>query len=507
MEGCLKKVGRFYFAATIAAVGLSVNVASALPPHPQDAQDTKDYAEDTINKFPQHQSNFGQNKAADFATTGQFWQTDRYQDHPWLDGNPDFIQAWLSDDTNAILGTDFAGCLDPQIVAVIPVYIWYINKLYLIIIFDYWWPEVVAETGDFAIGSFLTGQLRSTLLNLKEQLMPAVIQQLKTTAGEQASNWASFNNLRNAPGNKGHSHMDESPLAFMTHRNYEAHIYRTAFSFLVAQLAEEQDWDQLQCLADCLKYDSETFPINWSELISPLWRIPELSIARLGDEDKYDDIYEDVVPYSLLPGLMYHGTSMSPLLPHSSGPKIGIGLNLMTCGSYRVSEMDNKVNYMIPTILENDDEELALNCYHQSVGQLYPLIGTVDSDSARTAPIAAARRMFEWQSMSLWDDDLRQNYYNDRHEENLWRIPGQTTTLKFGKRKPDKMQRIFPEPSKCFEINDADARNTSLFPKGMYEKDQEGVGIQKLVHWNRRRCRIVIDVFEADCFKGYPLEE
>jgi hypothetical protein len=473
----------------------------------QAEQDQLEASKDTMQKLQERlndANSYTQTRLKRFAPKEQdYWQEERYKQHEWYDGNPDWIEDWISSDTDAIVG-DFFECLDLTVVGWMVYYIPVLDILVLELTVDYWWPEVVGEASDFCIGSFLAGQLRSTILDIREEIMPLALTQLKTKDGKTAFDMESFKQLRSDDKRKGFT---STPDLNETN-HFESRVHRTFFDYILAYISENTDVFEdinLNCVADCLKYNANWFPINFSEaLISPLWRIPELSIARLNDEDDYDELYQNVFTKALTPGFLYHGLTKSPLIK-VDGTDFGldIGLKRDTCSSYR----DNGIRDILPSIQANtDNEELKKNCYHSSVGQLYPLVGSIDAPSERTSPIAAVRRMFEWQSMSLWGDTLRQNYFNDFDGDNLWRTPGETDTHT-DNRKPDKLQRIRPAPSACYKMKDINERNGELWPKGLQEEDKDGIGVRKEVHWNRRRCRVWINISELDCFAGKPLEE
>ena len=333
-------------------------------------------------------------------------------------------------------------------------------------------------------------------------MLPQELSALTTSENQSASDWESFQELRSSLENTEQSHVEESAATpMMAQRNYEVHVYRTAFDTHLSQFAKDGGtWANFQCVADCIAYAAGRDLMNWSEMIAPLWRIPELSITRLGDDPLYDEAFQNVPQIALSPS---RGGSGAAQLDAG-------GLYSNTCASYRIARMGNRLNHMFPQFQASTSSALERNCFHQSVGQLYPLVGTVEVGSSRTAPLAAIRRMFEWQSMNKWGEKKRQNYFNDRQGPGLWRWAGDERFKKDydwgGLRSPDKLQRIYPEPSRCFTMDQIDERNYTLFPKGLFESDVESSGIYKAVHWNRRRCKVIIDE-DGNCFKGYPLEE
>ncbi len=565
--------------------------------------------------------------------TGDKWnkEGEYYEKHEWFDGNPDWMDTWVNSETDVIM-SDLMDCLNVEIEVVAVVYVYYDTLIFISI--QYWWPEVTGEAGNYCIGSFLTGQFRDIFIEIKEMLIPMFLGKLKS----DDEHGKAFKELRDGKvgetPNKGQTHNDRTGVRGEEARHYEAHLHRTFFDTLISLIAaRSSNWGTFDCLRQCLKYNppDKWFPIMWSEaLLAPAWRFPELSLLRLTDRKwgakKYSEYYKMPAIYSLLPGYLEHGTSMSPFM--SADFKIGemdlsgydissqmkelnqaiknmqgiatimgflntitsggfglmdiiglgssiksiftngsfndvfntelyadssilqliletletmkgagwtgvAGLNNLICAAYRASNQydprfaanphDKNPIWVAFMNADGDsplrhrrydeiDKELSKMCYHQSLDQLYPLMGSVWGNAERVAPITAIRRLWEWQSMNMWGKFLRQNFYNDfgtrrRSDEvtNFYRLPRLHYVMK-GKRKSDKIQRLYPSPTECFSMNQIDERNLELFPHEMFEEDNYN-GTYKIVQWNRRVCLVVISVMSRRCFYGLPLEE
>ncbi len=629
-------------------------VALAGPRNPIAELETLNDAQEAIIKVQEQTGNVGSILQGYTASGSKFNRSSgTYDKHAWYNGNPNFLGEWIGSETKEILSNGFLQCLEPRIVGIF--YVPGVKVLSLKI--EYWWPEVTGESGDFCIGSFLAGQLRPVFANLKNLLMKPMLPQLKTEEGESAWDGDDFSNLRAQYDFIQNSHFEDSGIPGLDFRNYESHVHRTFFDFIISVIARSKpfgSWGKLDCLRQCLQYNAFWFPLNWSEaLIAPLWRLQELSPLRLVDPvvagtagvsgaEYYLEHYAPTALTAPIPGAAYHGSSLSPLLPHFKPPEdpsdpsnkpftmenplattnienpigsigdllggsgainaINSGANLgnaisqfadgvgeLAAGTINTTPGNGVLDKLfdsplfaeplsmlneIPLLGEADalsflfenpfasflgagglktlplrnascaayrsgtfgkgndffqephplssyapfrafpisglDDVLERNCYHSTAGQLFPLIGTVDVASARTAPINAIRRMFEWQSMNLWTEYLGMNYFNDFKGKNLYRRPGRKKrrlTTRYKTRRADKLQRIFPSPSQCFKMKDINSRDKELFPKELFLDDKERVGVYKTVHWNRRRCRILIRLPSLRCFWGKPLEE
>ena len=441
----------------------------------EDAKKTMDKLQQQLNSG----SNVGTEINQQFGLHGSKRAGDGYKKHDWFNGNQGWDADWISD--SGKIASKFFSCLSFSIKG-------FCKKLPPKIRIEFWWPEVQLETNNYAIGSWLVGQYRDEFIRTKEFLLPQALTELKTKSGEKAQ----FpSGLRNNP-NIGQSHTDDTGnLNSERTRMYESHVYRTYFDTLISILPMVP-----QCIKKLIPPPpNKRFAVNWSEyVLAPFWRVPELSYTRTfpaTTPGKYIQLFGSSPFVGTLAGTEYHRTSMSPLLAHVP-PKYNNVLNIGTCASLRASDWNrfkNPINFVMDQrILPVGSEELRKICYHHSVGQLYPLTGDIEANAETTAVVGAMRRMMEWSSWEFWNSaslgfDMRTNYFNDFDGNNLFRK--KNGSLDSGNRKPDKWQRVYPEPTGCFKMDDVDERNRSRFPIGMLNPSQKGS--QRYVHWNRRR--------------------
>lgn len=482
---------------TALAVGWSFVLFSPLA-NAQSAQtpaelQTFQEAADSIAKSKGKES-IGRDIADKYSRHGSKFEGRAYEEHPWYNGNPAWLAAWMAEDTVGLM-EDFFSCLELTILGPCGPCCIYI---------EFWWPEIVGEANNFCIGAFLSGQLRPVMTTTKEAMMPLVL-------GGMDMRRSDYPNELGEEPHVGQSHVDDTGFfPGQRVRNYESRLYRS-FLDLATAIADIPCWSQ--CIPPV-----EEFALNYSELLSPMWRIPELSVLRPLDNDKYADLYGELPLLALVPGWGALASGVNPLelrpylnvdvpdVDLSGMPALveeltggGVALKTTTCASYRAAKMNNEIPLHVrvwPTELENMDKL----CYHQSLGQLYPLTGDIEVNSEVVGPVGGIRRIFEWGSMDVWGDFFRSNYYNDFKGENLYRRPSSQKTKK-GNRKADKLQRLFPEPSECYKVKDVDERDHDLWPKGLIE--EEDLGDRRVAHWNRRRCCICAC---PSCFE-IPTEE
>lgn len=459
-----------------------------------------------VNHANVKNSDIGQRVAEEFGPGGNRREGGQFKEHPWTNGNPEWLQSWIAEDTEGLM-EDFMGCLEPKVVGIC-VDPKIVLTLTIALNVEYYWPEAVGETNNFCIGSFLAGQFREPFIRTKDALTKPLLTQIKTTEGD------TYEPEMSDP-HRGQSHVDDYGFhSGLRTRNYETHVYRPFLDTILATIAPRNTtgvvYENPLCLLDCLppgpfKEDQDgrnpRFAINWSEfLLAPFWRVPELSWARvlLAAGEQEGQVLKPL--YGTLPGLAYHGTTLSPMLPH---PDTRPGQNVLpafTCASYRAAKQSNPIAFaMRGQIWPLPLPEMDKLCYHQSLGQLYPLVGAIEVNGEATAPIAAVRRFFEWSSWGMWDVfeeglgfRIKTNSFEDRQGE-----------TEYGERPGDKLQRIFPKPSACYRVDDVDERNRELWPTGLVGEDKEFTGNRKEVHWNRRRCCISVYSYYgvgAGCF-------
>lgn len=456
-----------------------------------DAADTYSRVKPQVDQ----RSGVGVDLAKDFSPGGSQIKTDlSYRDHPWLHGNPDFMKVWMIDDTMKIM-EHLGSCYDFKIETRICHQEFRCDcgltgcTCWISLYFpqEFNWPEVVTETNDFAIGSFWAGQIREPLIALKESMMDSFAGMPSIMGGYKKRSEAGLPEGLSKDPHIGHSATDDQGYPGQLGRNYEAHVYRTFFDLvLTPEIYKMNPFVPLKCYP---KRDNNLM-LHWSEALAPIWRVSGFSNLRLfpPTPKPYREYYENAYWQSLL----------SAMDPRSS-----------SCASYRAKKFKNPIATLVPGIIPNDQVKgMEVNCYqHASLGQLFPIVGNVETNAETTAALVAGRRFLEWSSSELAErlnitGSRKTNFFNDRPGRNLYRKDGVTTIG--DDRRADKLQSIDPDNSGCFNIEEADERNRSLFPKGLLRPDQ--LGNRKWVHWNARACCVeMIRIYVFPSFAIVPV--
>lgn len=453
--------------------------------------------------------NFEENKNIGQGVASQFGgPRERFDDHPWKGGRDlgESLTDWFTDSSNAVglpfLGDlsmeDFLECFEPRLVFPTCPFCWppslrpnyCSSKRNLGYIWEYWWPEWEVETNNFGIAAFnpiVEGRV-DLLHPMVGQLLESIFRPVaesyiegKFTGGVTAE---IPDELREEP------HLGNAHFAGLLPGDQtlvqEAHVYRS----MVAQVTSASRckgcgfwdirWKKLKfiCVPIPFWYNGwrrgndecfyDTLPpergivAGWTE--QPgwnfYWRIPEFS-AVLGDRSP--ELYAASVPLSLADTTYWQTRS---------------------CGSYRISKWPDIYQDLTTAagMIGMSSGPLRDICY-KGGGQLYPVTGTM---MGHFHPLTSAA-YFSRRAIELSSELLRDEKFSGDFPFN-W-VDIYTGVPYFADRNRsgdsiDKLQRVFPEPSKCFKIQQIMDRNRNLFPPDA--ERPEGMGSTRYLYWNKR---------------------
>lgn len=439
----------------------------------------------------------GQKVIQRYSRLGNHWNGVSYDRHPWLEKNPGelLLEHWIIEDSDNVFFSEFDNfweCFDFKPVGACG------SIFNPGIRFEYWLPEEVTETNNYGVGIFAS-PMKPLFDSFTKFLLPPFLRNLKDSSGNEAPLPSAFEDEPHF----GNTHIDTNEMPMNISYHLEAHTYRLFVEGVINSFLH-------QICPKCFpKGIEEKMKLHFTEfLLSPMWRIPELSMLR-GFNLNFGDIAQDPTAItefvtgieglfqngnggiqilgptvtSMAAGLAYHGTSKSPFLPQSDPPYLNI-LPIGTCASYRALHGNPIATAMMtpdPSIYPFNFPGMSDICYPSPLGQLYPLVGDLDVNSLRVAHMLASRRMLEWTSWSAWDS----------LPSPLSNIMTRTTKVNEGQ---DKFSRIYPAPSECFRFRDSSERNTGKFPKGMYEENlaDDIPGETRTLRWKRHTCCIKV---------------
>lgn len=416
---------------------------------------------------------------------------DRFEDHPWKGGRDEeeSKEDWLND-AYWVMGHEpdslerFMQCFEPRWVSPICPYC---QPAYLRPepdceledntgdIWEYWWPEWEIEInawGIVALNPIVVGDddlLQKALKEYEKKYRPKAEKYMQDVWGADASQAAIPKGLRKAP------HIGNSQFAGLLpgDQTYveEAHVYRTNVAQAVSELRPRGDgiWDfryeqingkcvpisffyngyvkgHERCFYDSTPQKTKTIIGLTEEAKHEIyWRLPEFS--ALLDEKKY----QVSVPMSLADTGYWRKNS---------------------CASYRSEKWEDVYGDLQSAvgIIGNTDSALSDICYYGG-GSLYPATGTLMGHFSEL-PSAAylARRAIEVLAHLKKKQGKGVPHFADK---------------KRGKDSVDKLQRVFPEPTRCFQMQEIDERNEVLFPKDGVSVDD--LGSKRYVYWNKRQ--------------------
>ncbi|MCB0343550.1 MAG: hypothetical protein KDD66_00460 [Bdellovibrionales bacterium] len=476
--------------------------AAQLPPLPDphwlgEDINTFHYSADTIARTYAAMPSVGAKVNQRYSRLGNHWNGNSYDEHPWINKNPAelLLDHWIIEDTDNVFLSEFENfweCLDFKPVGACG------SIFNPGIRFEYWMPQEVTETNNFGVGIFAS-PMRPLFETFTKLLLPPFLHNLTDNQGNPASLPSEFGDSPHF----GNTHIDTNEMPMNMSYHLEAHTYR-----LFAEGVINSFLSRIcrRCFPPGI---DEKMKLHFTEfLLSPMWRIPELSMLRgfnldfsgiAQDPGMITQFVQDIGQMFLDPngavqvlgptgtamavGLAYHGTSKSPFLPQSNAPYINL-LPVGTCASYRALHGNPIASGLArpnPSVYPFNFPGMDKICYPSPLGQLYPLVGDVDVNSLRVAHMLASRRMLEWTSWNAWRN----------LPAPLSNVMTQTSSVD---ESTDKWNRIYPSPSECFRFRDSSERNTSKFPKGMYTEnlDDDIPGETRTVRWKRHTCCIKV---------------
>lgn len=407
-------------------------------------------------------------------------------------------------------------------------------------VFEYWWPEAEIEINNFAISdvnpvtkgkvAYARTLLEQGIENLfKTKDLQPYLTRLGTDPLHPADyltklndllNSTAWKNLRKDP-NLGQSALQPTTPGDQGYYS-EAHIYSTELQSRLAGKRQEGkgyydivyiDIEDIcipatimlfngyrkgnpdNCFYDTLDPKGDDIKA-WTEdtKYAKYWRIPEKS------KDINGKFYAADVPFDTT---SIHGIAdfREQVLKHTQYPME------RSCDSYRLEEWDERYGELIHAgvqkVSSDVDPELkdalARSCYYGG-GELYPLVGGllgVYTESPASAYIS--RRAIELAGQVSHkhlenrpanktkqpDDKFRNHCGGEDHVNRFTRFIDIEDEEENRNRETDKLQRIYPDVTECFNMNQVDERDHELFPADLMKPENHGS--IRYIYWNRRQ--------------------
>lgn len=458
-------------------------------------------AAEAIQKALDSDFQIGREIAADFAPGGSQFDGREYAEHPLDDGDPLALVNYGAIDI-ANVSAGLPSCLGFR-------WTFWTEGLAVCSGPEFFWPEVVVTVNDYGRSSYFqepAAEAQTSAWRLLLTTMRAMLIGLDPKDGIPIT----------ADDNKHHGRSATEPGGDSIHdgiRTYEAHAFTSGFVFFFNEILEELKESNpiigviVRLFRHCFP-NRRKFVFNMSEMMPQNWRIAELSSLRVSrGEQKYREVYGPVFDLQRsVSRRMFDRYSHNPLVPQgAAGPYEHLPWQALRepvrrnmCASYRAADGEAIGDALNATLMPWEELVPAergsgvwpifeRQCYHETFGELYPLTGAVQSNSPAIAPLLAARKFMEWASWRQWPWQIRANYFNDDHgQKQLFRRGGEDDGVKYDDRRPDRIQRLFPERTGCFTTKDVHDRNLSDFPRDLVKREDEGE--MRFVFWNRRRC-------------------
>lgn len=467
----------------------------------------QEHVREVIEKAKQDPSEPGQSMA-DWAMSK--WDGEKFEKHPWFDGNKEWPQMWL-EDTRKIVYEDpmlFWECMEPKLVQFgceycePPIWPGYIDPdckipfYNLGMVFEYWWPELEIETNNFGISAINPVHLGR--IDYAREMLIQKLEQFFKRSYQTYGNELDKDFEQPEYEVKGYSHHAGNQPVDAT-QVLEGHNYltlvQTVLSLLRCQGCGLYDFIYEEIYGVCVPLLSFTYngyvkgnpdycfydtlePVShtikaWTEdaFYADWWRIPERS-AIINQE------------------LYFSSVTMSPFFTSPETFAKQVQANKMMfynmCPSYRLATWaDFYSDLMNLGVQPYTSETLRKICYYGG-GELYPLAGTLMGNyHPLTSAAYLARRSVELAGMvghsHLW---CCNNHCSDQDHVNRFTRLKEAIDDKFTE--VDKLQRVFPDKkaTRCFRMNEVDDFDRELFPPDL--EKPEHLGSIRHIYWNKR---------------------